>query len=355
MLPEERRMELTRAVRDLTEGYRAAGYFPSACVRVFDRERTLACVCVGDAKEDSLFDMASLTKIATATQVLMLVREGRVQLEDPLEQLFPEIRESKLMRGRLQGITLFHLLTHTSTILDWYPFYVMRGHDFWEVLEHVLRTTEPVQGMVYSDINFMLAGILVSRLRQKPLDRCLREDLVEPLQLGSMLYRPGTGNVIPSSYGNPIEERMCAERGLVFDGFRDQSAPLIGQTNDGNCHYFFGDVCGLAGIFATAEAYERLCRFYMNTEDPLFVAAQQEQKGARGRGLGFQTGVSYPHGCGHTGFTGTGIYFSRSRGVGAVSMTNRLFYREQNPNASGDFRRALHELALAMAGEREET
>ena len=103
-------------------------------------------------------------------------------------------------------------------------------------------------------------------------------------------------------------------------------------------------------VFADAEAYERLCRFYMATEDPLLLEAQREQQSAPGRGLGLQTGMSYPHGCGHTGFTGTGIYFSREADIGVVSFTNRLFYPQKNENATWEFRRALQEAAFALCG-----
>ena len=340
---------LQEVISDITERYRAAGFFPSACVRVFDRERTLAVVCAGEAREDSLFDVASLTKIATATMILRLISAGRLDLRAPLTEAFPEIGGDEYLSGRLAGITVYHLLTHTSGIADWYPFYARRPEPFPTVLKYALQHTEKVQGMVYSDINFMLLGRLLERLYGKPLDVCLREELVTPLNLGRMMYRPGKDlPVIPSSYGNPIEERMCAERNISFDGFRSREEPLRGEVNDGNCHYYFGGVCGLAGIFATAEAYERLCRYYMNTEDPLLLEAQREQPGAPTRGLGFQTGLSYPHGCGHTGFTGTGIYFSREYNIGVVSMTNRLFYREPNPNGTWEYRRVLHETALAM-------
>ncbi len=353
MISEEKRLRLLQAVTDLTERYRAAGYFPSACVRVFDREKTLAVVCAGEAREDSLFDAASLTKIATATQVLLLIHGSRLSLDTTMPELFPEeIRSRRILAERLGTVTVRRLLTHTSGIVDWYPFYSRRGEDFWDVMAYALEHTAPTEGMVYSDLNFMLLGKAIEKLQGKPLDRCLREDLVEPLGLGNMMYRPPeTYHIIPSSYGNPIEERMCLERSISFDGFRSREEPVVGTTNDGNCHYYFGDVCGLAGIFADAEAYERLCRFYMNTEDPLLIAAQAEQPGAPTRGLGFQTSVSYPHGCGHTGFTGTGIWFSREKNVGAVSMTNRLFYRYENQEATGDFRRALHEVAYALAGE----
>ena len=71
-------------IEDITERYRAAGYFPSACVRVFDRQGTLASACVGEAREDSLFDAASLTKIATTLQVLRLITSGELTLEEEI-------------------------------------------------------------------------------------------------------------------------------------------------------------------------------------------------------------------------------------------------------------------------------
>jgi CubicO group peptidase (beta-lactamase class C family) len=148
-------------------------------------------------------------------------------------------------------------------------------------------------------------------IQKKPLAQCLREDLVQPLHLGNMTYLPDKSlPIVPSCYGNPIEEKMCRERNLSFSFFRPADRPVRGEVNDGNAHYYFGGVSGHAGIFADAAAWERLCRFCMNSKDPLLLEAQKEQPGADGRGLGFQTGMSYPHGCGHTGFTGTGIYFS---------------------------------------------
>ena len=352
MTSAERQARLKQAVEDLTGRYREAGYFPSACVRVFDDRETLATICVGDAREDSLFDVASLTKIATATQILRLISAGKLGLDTALGTIFPVTREEGILRERLEKLSIRRLLTHTSGIVDWYPFYSRRGEDFWQVMAYALEHTEPTQGMVYSDLNYMILGKVIERVQGKPLDRCLQEDLVTPLGLGKMMYCPlAEADIIPSSYGNPIEERMCRDRGIAFDGFRSREEATRGGANDGNCFYYFRGVCGLAGIFAEAAAYERLCRYYMNTDDPLLIEAQREQPGAPTRGLGFQTGVSYPHGCGHTGFTGTGIWFSREYRIGAVSMTNRLFYRYENQEPTRDFRRALHEVAYALAGE----
>ena len=343
---------LQREITDITERYRAAGYFPSASVRVFNEKETLCAYSAGEAREDSLFDVASLTKIATATQVLLLISQGKLRLHGWIGEYLPPIDEDAYLRQRLQGVDLYRLLTHTSSIVDWYPFYARRGEDFYTVLKYALQHTEPTEGMVYSDLNFMLLGKLLERVQQKPLRECLRQDLAEKYGLGRMTYHPDpTLPIVPSCFGNPIETEMCRERGIAFDGFRPLGVPVRGTVNDGNSHYYFHDEAGHAGIFADAPAYQKLCQMYMNTADPLLMEAQREQPDAPGRGLGFQTGTSYPHGCGHTGFTGTSIYFSREHRVGVVAFTNRLYYRPISNELVGEFRRALHEAVFALAAQ----
>jgi hypothetical protein len=124
---------LQRAIQDITVRYQAAGYFPSACVRVFNRDETLSSVCVGEAEENSLFDVASLTKIATATQILLLIQAGRLSLSTTLSAMLPAIAGDPFLSGRAGGITVRQLLTHTSTLPAWYPFYTAgeKEHDVW--------------------------------------------------------------------------------------------------------------------------------------------------------------------------------------------------------------------------------
>ncbi len=338
---------LSACVRDVTARYADAGYFPSAVVRVFDREKTLCAVAVGDARVDSVFDVASLTKIATATQILLYIDAGALSLSAPIADCFPEIAGDEYLCERFRGVTVYRLLTHTSSLVDWYPFYTRRGEDFFSVLKFALQNTERTVGVVYSDLNFMLLGKLLERLSGLPLAECLQEKLVRPLALSRVTYRPDRAwDVVPTGVGDPTEKGMVAARGLAFPGFRPDNETVRFDTHDCNAHYFFDDVAGHAGVFATAEGYERLCRFYMNTASPLLIAAQREQE--PGRGLGWQTGVMYPYGCGHTGFTGTSVYLSREKNLGVAAFTNRLYYPELNPRATGDFRRALHEAVLAV-------
>ena len=330
---------LRRVVEETLRTYADRGYFPSAAVSVFTADETLCEASLGSATPDTVFDVASLTKIATATQVLLRIDQGELSLSDGVLLHLPELAGDPLLSERLSGVTLFSLLTHTSGIVDWDPFYAETG-SFAKVLHTALAKYPPVSGAVYSDLNFMLLGKLLERKSGLPLDACLDEHLVKPLSLGRMTYRADPAwDIAPSCYGNPIEEEMCLARGISFDGWRDHTA-VRGEVNDGNAFYYFGGAAGSAGIFADIHAYRRLCQFYLRAASPLLLQAQTEC--VPGRGLGLQVGDMYPDGCGHTGFTGTSIYFSRKLGIGAVAFTNRLFFPHPNPNPTNDFRRALH-------------
>ena len=346
---------LKSALYDFVARYHEAGYFPSASVRIFNKNQTLAICSVGEAKQDSMFDVASLTKIATTTQILGLIDEQRLSFEDEIIGFFPEAEKDEYMSKRLKGITIIRLLTHTSSLPAWYPFYIWQGAEFWNAFKSAVINQLPTEGVVYSDLNFILLGKLIEKMRGMPLNDCLKIYLTEPLGISDeMMYLPDTSkyySIIPSSYGNPIEMQMCTDRKVCFDRWRSLDEPITGMVNDGNCYYYFNGVSGHAGIFATANAYEQLCRFYMRSEKTLLQLAQHEQQFSPGRGIGFQTGTTYPHGCGHNGFTGTSIYFSTEYNIGVVAMTNRLFFKEPSGQNLGEFRHALHEMTFSVGAE----
>lgn len=335
-----------QAIRIL-ENARKAGYFPSASLRVFDREGPLFHYEMGDARTDTLFDVASLTKIATSTMVLMAVERGLLALNQQIVALLPDLLGDNALWQHMQGITVEHLLTHSSTLPAWYPTYA-DGRDFPLMISTAILSQPPAEGVLYSDINYMLLGKLVERLYHLPLHQCLQQVLVEPLGLGQMRYCPDEKlDILPSGYGNPSEEQMCAQMGLHFDRWRPHTL-LRGQVHDGNAWYYFGGVAGHAGIFATAIAYEKLMQHYLNTRSPLLVDSMREW--APLRGLGWQIGDLYPHGCGHTGFTGTSVYLSRERNIGCVLMTNRLSYKGREPMLTNPIRRAIHRLVAGIEG-----
>ncbi len=334
------------------------GFFPSAVISVFDHEKTLYQKAYGEnlmpdgtvqkADTDTAYDMASCTKIATSTQILLLMEEGRLKLTTRIPEVLPEVKEYPDLYGRLRSVTMYQLLTHTSGILDWFPFYTIKTHtdpdegakDFLWAFNTFIAKIPIIDGMVYSDMNFMLLGLIVSRLKGKPLSACLDDlkALLGAKRLGYLLEKT-EDNMAPSCYDNAIEERMVKERGLHFDAWREHGRPIIG-CNDGNTHYFFGGVAGLAGIAANADAYERLGRLYLNTTKPHLI--QSMDMAEDGRGLGWQIDEKlYPEGCGHTGFSGPSIWISRKLDIGVIALTNRLAFPTEHGTNTQDFRRAL--------------
>ena len=327
-------------LQDILEEYLAKGYYPSAVCRVFDLRRTLWCCAVGDAQMGTWYDLASVSKIVCTTMLLTLMDEGVLSPETRVLSVLPADAPGPVTRERLSQTTVRQLMTHTSGIVPWYPFYC-DGRPFFTVLEHVLASTPPEEGVAYSDLNFMLCGQIFSHLSGMTLREGLEAILRRRLGIRDIAYGPVDASLCaPCCYDNRIEKRMCAERGLSFDGWRPDGVPVLGECNDGNAFYYWGGASGHAGVFSTAEALEELCRFYLTTDSPVFIDAMREH--APERGLGFDMSFTYPDGCGHSGFTGTGLWISREHGIGAVLLANRLAFPDGHTTGNmNEVRRAL--------------
>lgn len=341
--------QLKARLFDLAADFSREGYFPSLSLSVFTRDEVLIRHTLGEAREDSLFDIASLTKIATATMVLGLVEQGLLSLDTVITEADPSLARDPALQEGLKGITLFQLLTHTSSLPAWYPIYTQP--DFPAALKKALDMDRP-SGMEYSDLNFMLlARVLKAKGRLDQRGSPLMPMLSAPLGTTGMydaLPPELVNKAIPSGFGNPQEEDMCRQMGLAFEGFRPHTK-IQGEVHDGNAHYaFYRQFAGHAGIFSDMDSLITLTRFYLETDSPLFIRATQEQ--VAGRGLGWQVGEMYPQGCGHTGFTGTSIYLSRQLGIGCVLLSNRCYYQDRELKFTNPFRLKVHHLVADYAG-----
>ena len=343
----------------LLEGFRAQGFFAQAAFAVFDRQGVRAQGGCGGAGPETVFDLASLTKLFTTTVLLRLAAQGRLDLDAPVLPLLDVPEGSFRLRRVLAGATASSLLTHTAGLPAWYPLYAGTG-SLWDRLEQAIAF-EGEGGrppMVYSDLGLILAGRLAERVSGLALPEAVEEYVRRPLGIPALAYLPKGGDgqwalgsrpLAVSCFGNSIEREMCRERGIPFDGFRPEGIPVSGQANDGNAWYYFGGVSGHAGLFSDAAGVAALGRFYLNTEEAPFLRALEE--GPYGRGLGFEFGPRYPGGCGHTGFTGTSLYLSRARGVGGVLLANRLAVPGQEAKNMDPCRVAFHEAVLAAEEE----
>lgn len=287
------------------------------------------------------FDLASLTKPHTATAALALAKERGISLDSTAAELLG--CESGGLVKRLSGITLRSLLTHTARLPAWYPFYA-DGREFFEILSGL---PELDKGMVYSDIGYMLLREILCKVTGLSFEEVIRRYASEPLGMDELCFRPEkTLPLVPSCRDNAVEEKMCAERGMRFDGFRPHCTDVIGEPNDGNAYYYFNSVSGHAGLFGTCASLAKLGSFYLSTDDEAFLGGITPQPGCEGRCLVFHTGGAFPTGCGHTGFTGTSLWLDRERGFGLAMLTNRLYYDHLPAADMNAFRREVHEALL---------
>ncbi|MHB9154051.1 MAG: serine hydrolase domain-containing protein [Spirochaetales bacterium] len=320
------------------------------------------------------FDLASLTKLFTTTCALRLATLGEINLDMKLSDIEAMSRLAlgfSLAEKAFASITTRMLMTHSSGLHYWYPFYAARnarplpatrvpdrsaasGDPFASVLEEMLERFPLGSGTVYSDINYMLLGKIIEGISGLPLEKALRTLVSRPLGLADTGYRPGRGPFAATEFGNGIEEKMVADLGLSYSGWRPADLALEGEPDDGNCHYFFNDVAGHAGVFSTIRDACALGRLYLAPEARAGFIAPELAAEARtdhggGRGLGFQLGELYPlGGFGHTGFTGTYLYLHKASGLALAIFANRLHVEE--PRNINELRREIANAVIEALG-----
>jgi uncharacterized protein YbbC (DUF1343 family)/CubicO group peptidase (beta-lactamase class C family) len=305
---------------------------------------------------DTVFDLASLTKVvATTTSVMMLVEDGRLRLTDRVASYIPEFG-----RYGKDGVTIRHLLTHTSGLRP-----DLDLEDEWQgdetaisrATEEVLATP-PGEQFTYSDINFLLLGEIVARVSGTPLDLFAENRIFKPLGMRDTLFKPPP-SLLPRIA--PTERCMEHERPCDPSG----AAVLRGVVHDPTARRM-GGVAGHAGLFSTASDLARFCRMLLGHGtlgstrllSPLSVAQMTHPAGPAGaaslRGLGWDIDSAYsanrgdlfPVGSfGHTGFTGTSIWIDPLTQTFIVFLSNRV-----HPDGKGDVTSLRAVLANIVAG-----
>ncbi|WP_202079263.1 serine hydrolase domain-containing protein [Caldalkalibacillus salinus] len=293
-----------------------------------------------------IFDLASLTKIVTTTLILMLIQEDKIRLQTPV------LKHLSWLGKVGEGVTIQHLLTHTSGYRAWQPFYVIHknnNHSIEDTLKCIEREADPATDVIYSDANFILLGKVIEAIEKQNLSQVLYHRLVRPLNLSGLQYRPSheiTSQMVPTEFGNRIEAEMVSKRKQSFEHFRQNV--IWGEVNDGNSYYFLQGIAGHAGLFGTATDVAAIARLYMMDNPWLSSDIQQlalrdyTPNASVGRALGWvydreQTGGFY-----HTGFTGTSVWVDPSKKLSAVIMTSRL--HQDKPKDINSFRKACHQV-----------
>ena len=312
---------------------------------------------------DTIFDLASLTKIvATATSVMILVERGEVRLGDSAVKFIPEMKGD----GR-DAITIEQLLTHTAGFA---PDFDLRerwnGYD--EALKRLYREplrNSPGARFVYSDINYIALGEVVRRASGQPLDEFARRNIFAPLGMRDTGFNP---EARLKSRVAPTEKRR-GQMNYLGDTGANAGAEgeqwLRGQVHDPTS-FRMGGVAGHAGLFSTAADLAIFCQMILNGGiynsarilSPMGVAtmtrprAIAENGSARGLGWDIATTFStnkgdlFPLGSfGHTGFTGTSMWIDPASDSFVIFLSNRV-----HPDGKGDVASLRGQVASIVAG-----
>lgn len=312
---------------------------------------------------DTIFDLASLTKIvATATSIMILVERGKVRLSDPVWHYIPELKGD----GR-DSITIEQLLIHRA---GYAPDFDLReqwtGYD--EAIKRLIK--EPLRNppgtrFTYSDLGFITLGEVVRRVSGMPLDQFAQQNIFRPLGMRDTEFRPAASlraRIAPT-------EKRRGQLSYLGDSATNAGAGadvwLRGQVHDPTSYRMNG-VAGHAGLFSTAKDLAIYCQMILNggqyngsrVLSPLSVAEMTRPRlvsnTGNTRGLGWDINTSFssnrgelfPLGSfGHTGFTGTSIWIDPSSQMFVVFLSNRV-----HPDGKGDVGPLRGRVASIVAG-----
>jgi CubicO group peptidase (beta-lactamase class C family) len=295
---------------------------------------------------DTIFDMASLTKVlATAPAIILLVERGAIRLDDRVKRYLPQFTG-----GGKDAITVRQLLTHYSGMRP--DFDLSRSWEGYDAaLQELWKETtqgEPGKEFVYSDLNFIALGEIVRAVSGKKLDAFSRENIYDPLGMSETRFNP------PPAWRARIAPTESRTRSLAY--LKGQGTPaessgfLRGEVHDPTAWRMEG-VAGHAGLFSSARDVAIYTQMFLDRGvhearrflSPLAVQAmttpQSPPSALPLRGLGWDIDTSYSSprgdlfgsGYGHTGFTGTSLWVHPASETFVVILSNRV-----HPDGKGD-------------------
>lgn len=259
--------------------------------------------------ENTLFDLASISKVFTATAILKLHDYGVISIDDYLAKYFDEFEI-----GDKKQITIEMLLRHTSGIR---AANYLSDFDYEDVFSRMMRyplVQPPNSQFIYSDVGFMLLGHLIEKVTGMSLDNFINQEIITPLNLKSTTYKPKVNNI-----AHTTDE---ANAGIVHD-------PRANLLNG---------AAGHAGVFSNASNLLKLIDEILFCREKILSAdtcAQMKIADFSGRGLGVDVDSKYvnalrgdifnKNGFAHSGYTGTSFYANNDKNLIIIILTNRVF------------------------------
>ncbi|MBH0029155.1 penicillin binding protein PBP4B [Pseudoalteromonas sp. SWN29] len=339
--------------------------FPGAVLAVVKNGELIKLTAYGDAKQyqqsdlmllrpepmqtNTLFDLASNTKIfATNFALMKLVSEGLLNINKPVQSYLSEYKGE----GRSQR-TVKDLLTHSAgypPVFDFHRKDGSNGDTFYsqnsKTTKQLLLTSVPFSSKssaqhVYSDIDYMILGVLIERITGQPLDEYLEQRVYAPLKLTNTLFNPLKKGFKPQQFAATELSGNTRDGRIKFDNVR--TTVLQGQVHDERAYYSLDGVAGHAGLFSSAHDLAVLCQLLLNNggygDQQLFSASAlaqflTPQSSDETYGLGFRLAgnnqarrwhfgpYASAQAYGHTGWTGTVTVIDPAYDLAIVLLTN---------------------------------
>jgi CubicO group peptidase (beta-lactamase class C family) len=298
------------------------------------------------ANSDTIYDLASLTKVVSTTAMAMILYDrGLLHLDMPVVELLPNFAAED---DRRSEVTVRMLLTHTSG-LPAYERLFLRFVTRDKLLAAAIKLPlvhEPGTVTEYSDLGFILLGEILARLADQSLDSFATSELFRPLQMLETTFRP-QASLLPRIAPTEIDRDF--RNGIVKGGVNDENAWVL------------GGVAGHAGLFAPASDLARFaqcmldggCSLIRRETIELFAAQDHTFPGNTRFGLGWdkptppsQAGQYFsPQSFGHLGFTGTSLWIDPEKQLAVVLLTNRT-WSDRSSQAIKEVRPKFHDAVV---------
>jgi CubicO group peptidase (beta-lactamase class C family) len=289
---------------------------------------------------DSLFDLASLTKLATTALALSFVRERVLALDTPFRELVPDFRG-----GRKDEVTLAHVLTHTAGLTWWLPLW-KEVHSLEEAVWRAAQEplAQDLGTFTYSDLGYIMLTQGLATIGGRPFADLVREAVLGPIE------------TMNADFGPRLAERCAATE----EDTQWRKRRLRGEVHDENA-FAVGGISGHAGLFGTAADVAAIARVFrdgavIGNELAALARTERVKQGNVRRGIGLalrapddpMVGRHFSvDAYGHTGFTGTSLWIDPQLDLTVVLLTNRVYFGRGNDDATYRFRIAVHEAVSA--------
>ena len=303
---------------------------------------------------NTVFDLASLTKpLAVATSIMVLVRDGKLDLQERIWKILPEFKKSKMNK-----IGIEHLLSHSSGLTDYIPYFkILEKFPFHERKTRLrsLLVNAPLKNPVgcttlYSDLGYMILSWIIERTANRKIDELLNDEVFRALGLENLFYHNFYNQKkIVAEYA---ATEICPWRKTLMEGIvHDENAFAVGGIE------------GHAGLFGTAENIHRLLMHFLTLNNDSYFRGLipndlvkiffQRFKGFE-RTLGYDTpsngnsssgSLFSRESVGHLGFTGTSFWIDLNRSIIVILLTNRIHPDRKNENLKF-FRPILHDAIM---------